>query len=431
MLDAIRTVLSYVRLEQLPDDWELLPVGDLLLETQYGMNAPSSVDGNTAIVGMKDIKGGNVLFNNLARANVSDAELTSYCLHSGDLLINRTNSLDQVGKVGIVRSNVRAVFASYLVRLIVDRAQIEPGYLNYWLNTDSAQRTIKRIATPAIGQTNVNPTEFQKYCLVPLPPISQQNKIFEILSSWDDAIDRKTRIVAAKLTAQSAALRTIFGETHIQKSERVLMPLSAITDRVSRKADGANHPVMTISGKAGFLRQDEKFSRFMAGKSVERYTLLKRGEFAYNKGNSITYPQGCIYCLNQDTALVPHVYISFRLHDGLNGDFYAHLFQAGFLNRQLARLINSGVRNDGLLNLNIKDFFGCRVPVPSADEQARVAGMLGDMRREIRLLERELDCLKKQKRGLMQKLLTGEWRVPVRDGEVEEMAVRAAEEVVQ
>jgi type I restriction enzyme S subunit len=188
---------------------------------------------------------------------------------------------------------------------------------------------------------------------------------------------------------------------------------------------------MTISGKAGFLRQDEKFSRYMAGVSVENYTLLKAGEFAYNKGNSKTYPQGCIYRLEQDTALVPHVYISFKLHDGLYADFYAALFRSGFLNRQLARLINSGVRNDGLLNLNIHEFFGCKVPVPSMDDQVRTARLITIARQEVTSLESQIRLMKKQKDGLIQKLLTGEWRVSVRDGDVDALAARVTEEAAQ
>jgi type I restriction enzyme S subunit len=108
---------------------------------------------------------------------------------------------------------------------------------------------------------------------------------------------------------------------------------------------------MTISAKSGFLLQSDKYSRDMAGRSVENYVVLREGEFAYNKGNSLTAPQGCIFRLDRPTALVPHVYICFALKDGLNPAFYAHFFEAGALNPQLARLINSGVRNDGLLNL--------------------------------------------------------------------------------
>ena len=138
-----------------------------------------------------------------------------------------------------------------------------------------------------------------------------------------------------------------------------------------------------------------------------------RGEFAYNKGNSFTAPQGCIFQLNRPTALVPHVYFCFALDEGINKEFYRHLFEAGALNRQLSRLINSGIRNDGLLNLNADDFFACKLPVPSAEEQALIATILTAAKEEIALIETQFETLTRQKLGLMQKLLTGEWRAQV------------------
>ena len=168
---------------------------------------------------------------------------------------------------------------------------------------------------------------------------------------------------------------------------------------------------MTISAKAGFLMQSDKFARDMAGGSVERYTLLHEGEFAYNKGNSLTAPYGCIFPLDRPTALVPFVYFCFALNKGLDRQFYTHLFAAGALNRQLSRLINSGVRNDGLLNLNVDDFFNCKLPVPPIEEQRQIAAALAAAKKELSLLDAEIAAVTRQKRGLMQKLLTGEWRV--------------------
>ncbi|MFN8890918.1 MAG: restriction endonuclease subunit S, partial [Alphaproteobacteria bacterium] len=194
-----------------------------------------------------------------------------------------------------------------------------------------------------------------------------------------------------------------------------LCPLSIISTRVRRQNDGGNHPVMTISAKSGFRLQSDKFSRDMAGSSVDRYIVLHEGEFAYNKGNSLTAPYGCIFPLDRPTALVPFVYFCFALKPSMNREFFAHLFAAGPLNHQLSRLINSGVRNDGLLNLDPEDFFGCMVPVPPAKEQLAIASALSAAKQEIGLLETEIEALIGQKRGLMQKLLTGEWRVNPHD----------------
>lgn len=170
---------------------------------------------------------------------------------------------------------------------------------------------------------------------------------------------------------------------------------------------------MSISATIGFVPQREKFSKVIAGAQEENYIHLKRGEFAYNKGNSNAYPQGCIYRLTDyEEVSVPHVYLCFRPDSKLvDAEFYSHYFEQGMLNHQLSRLINSGVRNDGLLNLSPEDFFQTDIFVPPIQEQRLIACLLSKASDEIRLLAQSLERLKAEMRGLMQKILMGQIRV--------------------
>lgn len=244
-----------------------------------------------------------------------------------------------------------------------------------------------------------------------LPPLAAQHKIAAIFRAWDEAIENLATLRVAKKDWLTGLTQKLTGRGGVFPDEWDLKPLNAIATRVRRQNDGGDHPVMTISAKSGFLMQSDKFARDMAGSSVDRYTLLHEGEFAYNKGNSLSAKYGCIYQLDRPTAVVPFVYFCFALKSGLDANFYSHLFAAGALNHQLSRLINSGIRNDGLLNLNVEDFFGCKVPVPPIEDQRRIGETLTTAKHELSLLDEEIEALTQQKRGLMQKLLTGEWRV--------------------
>lgn len=276
-----------------------------------------------------------------------------------------------------------------------------------------ASSTIRKSISTESAGTKVKHTSPEKLLAldVDLPPLSEQRKIAEILRSWDEAIEKLEALRRAKRNRLTGLCQRLFGRGDAFPDRWELRPLSAISDRVRRQNGGNNHPVMTISAKSGFLMQSDKFRRNMAGSSVERYIVLHEGEFAYNKGNSLTAPYGCIFPLDRQTALVPFVYFCFALNKGLSREFYAYLFAAGALNHQLSRLINSGVRNDGLLNLNADDFFGCKVPVPTLDEQEKIASALSAAKDELALLDMRIEALTRQKRGLMQKLLTGEWQV--------------------
>ncbi len=292
-----------------------------------------------------------------------------------------------------------------------DDRQAVRDFIFYVMNSerfvaDATSRSF-RTGLPKINRPDLESIE------VLLPSLPEQRKIAEILRTWDEAIEKLEALRAAKRDNLTGITQQLIGRGGAFPQKWPLKPLSSIAARVRRQNGGGDHPVMTISAKSGFLMQSDKFARDMAGSSVERYTLLEEGEFAYNKGNSLTAPYGCVYRLDRPAALVPFVYFCFALKAGLDHGFYEHLFAAGALNHQLSRLINSGVRNDGLLNLNVEDFFSCRVPVPPLDEQSSIARTLSAAKQELTLLDDEIEALTRQKRGLMQKLLTGEWRVAV------------------
>lgn len=182
--------------------------------------------------------------------------------------------------------------------------------------------------------------------------------------------------------------------------------LCELVTPIKRKNDGGDHPLMTISAKRGFLLQSEKYSRDMAGQSAERYILLKEGEFAYNKGNSQTAPQGCVFSLERTSALVPFVYYCFALKQRMDVGFAKHAFKAGILNRELARYINSGVRNDGLLNLYADDFFRCSIALPPYPEQLAISEVLQSVEDDISRARDLLKSLAVAKFAVMRDLLT-------------------------
>jgi len=163
-----------------------------------------------------------------------------------------------------------------------------------------------------------------------------------------------------------------------------------------------------ITSTQGFVPQSDKYSRFMAGDSLQNYVELRRGEFAYNRGNSKTYPLGCIFRLNEwDEAAVPNVYISFALDESqVDAGFASQFFAAGGLNDQLKRVITSGARSNGLLNISVDDFFACRMPVPPLLEQRRIADVLGSLDEAILSTQAVVEQARRVKDGLLQDLLT-------------------------
>ncbi|EFK2851783.1 TPA: restriction endonuclease subunit S [Escherichia coli] len=281
----------------------------------------------------------------------------------------------------------------------------------------------KQITEQSTG-TKVKHTSPDRLCSVIglIPPLLEQKKIAQILSTWDKAISVTEKLLANSQQQKKALMqqlltgkKRLLNENGVRFStEWEFKRISEIATRVQRKNDAAEHPILTISSLSGFVRQDERYSRYMAGESVKNYILLKKGEFAYNKGNSKTYEFGCIFDLEAyEAGLVPHVYVCFRLKNGLSHRYFKYLFEADYLKPQLGALVNTGVRNNGLLNIKPTEFMQTKVPVPCFEEQESIADMLYNSSRTIRVLQDKLACLKDEKKALMQQLLTGKRRVKV------------------
>lgn len=248
---------------------------------------------------------------------------------------------------------------------------------------------------------------------VNVPPSDEQERIARCLELWDGAIDTTESLLANSRKQKLALLQDLILRTQHTKHWKPI-PLRKIAERVQRRVqdEESEIPILMISSSRGFVRQDEKYVRYMAGKSVENYILLNKGEFAYNKGNSKLYEFGCMFPLEAfERGLVPHVYVCFAMSDQCEPQFYKYLFQADYLHDQLGALVNTGVRNNGLLNIRPNDFLGVKVPLPPLEEQRQIAAVLETATTHTKCYEQDLAALKLQKQALMQQLLTGKRRV--------------------
>lgn len=163
------------------------PLGTALRASDYGVNAALTVEANGhPVLRMGNIQDGRIDLSDLKWGEVTAAEANALALSEGDILFNRTNSRDLVGKVALVREPTDCLYASYIVRLSVDRAVADPYYLFAVAHSTRAQDAFKSIATPGASQSNINPTNLKKHP-VPLPELATQQAIAAQLRSVEDA----------------------------------------------------------------------------------------------------------------------------------------------------------------------------------------------------------------------------------------------------
>ncbi len=163
-------------------------------------------------------------------------------------------------------------------------------------------------------------------------------------------------------------------------------------------------PTLTISASNGWMKQEDRFSGNIAGKEQKNYTLLHKGELSYNHGNSKLAKYGTVFSLQSyEEALVPRVYHSFKVEEG-NTDFIEYYFATKLPDRELGKLISSGARMDGLLNIGYKEFMGIQLLFPKTKEQECIANYFRNLDHLITLHQRKCDQMKELKKYMLTKM---------------------------
>ena len=170
----VRALLSDV----LNREWPVVDLGSVVHETQYGLSINAGSEGQYPMLRMMNIEDGLCVENDIKYVDLSEKDFETYRLVDGDVLFNRTNSYELVGRTGVYELEGDHVFASYLVRIKTVPEKLEPKFLTLYLNSDFGRRQVLAYATKAVSQANVNASNLLRV-RVPLPPLDVQKQLLE------------------------------------------------------------------------------------------------------------------------------------------------------------------------------------------------------------------------------------------------------------
>ena len=242
---------------------------------------------------------------------------------------------------------------------------------------------------------------------------TEQNKIGSFFAELDSLIEEKR----VKLDKLKKLKQAYLGKMFPKKGFRVPevrfkgftgeweeVVLSDLVVEVTRKAEAnSTAPVMMISASDGFINQSEKYSSDNAGSSLKNYTLLKKGELAYNHGYSKLRNYGSCFTLNCQEARVPFVYHTFSLKYD-DPQFYGLYLNSGLFDKELKKRVASSARMDGLLNITFADYTSLVVLRPNRSEQKKIASFFQNLDNLINLQQQELDKLANIKSACLSKM---------------------------
>jgi type I restriction enzyme, S subunit len=428
---------------RIPKDWEVFKLSEVVPRAEYGISVSLDDEVGIPVLRMNNLKNGEVDITDLKKSSSSKA--ANLLLQPFDVLFNRTNSIEHVGRTAIWRGQIeQASFASYLVRLVPEQSKLIPEYLNIWLNLPSTQILIRGYATPGVHQVNINPTNLRKVLIALPQEVSEQRHIAEILETVDDAIAHTSSLITKLKQIKAGLLHDL---------------LTCGLDEDGHLRDPEAHPEEFKDSALGRIPRDWDVMPIQkAASQVPGSTVI--GPFGSNLLADDYRSTGVPVVFVRDIKVNgfqwnSYIYVEYRkarqllAHSVLPGDLlatkmglppciasvYPEWMAPGIITADIIRLrpdtpiatsewlsmfinsdavirqvrgITGGVTRD---KVTLQDFRKLLVALPNRKEQKLIMNILDTHDTRIRKEEAYLNKLKLQKQGLMHDLLTGKVRV--------------------
>ena len=182
--------------------------------------------------------------------------------------------------------------------------------------------------------------------------------------------------------------------------------LGDVVKEITRNDPESEAPIMMITANNGFIEQSERYAFNNAGESLKKYILLKKGELAYNHGASKLRPYGSCFALTTaENARIPFVYHCFSA-ENQNAEFMSIELNGAEIENQLRKIVSSGARMDGLLNISFDEYTSVSVLLPGTEEQDRIADFFRHLDNLITLHQRKCALLFSSLQALISMIFT-------------------------
>jgi len=417
--DAVPVGYQRTEVGVIPEDWDLNPLGSLIVSTDYGSSAKSHARGAIPVLRMGNLQDGKIDWGDLVYTS-DEREIEKYKLSLGDVLFNRTNTVELVGKTSIFDGKRPAVFAGYLIRIKCKPSVLEPRFLNFVLNAELSRKFSAKVLSVAVSQANINAQKLRTY-LIPTPCFREQEAIAEALSDTDALIESLEQLIAKKRQVKQGAMQALLtGKQrlpgfHDEWKNRALGELGStygglIGKTKSDFGDGSARYITFMNVMSNVIIDCSAFERVKISASESQNRVMK-GDLLFN-GSSETPEEVAMSSVVMEN--IPNLFLNsfcfgFRLRDGASAD---GLFLAYYLRSSEGReLMKSLAQGSTRYNLSKGAFLKAPLRLPTLSEQIAIATILSDMDTELTELETRLAKTRQLKQGMMQELLTGRIRL--------------------
>ena len=392
--------------KNLPSGWKVVRLGDIAEKSilKNRNNLIKLVLSNSAIDGL--VAQNEYFDKDIAnKENIQDY----YIVDLGDFVYNPR--ISQSAPTGPINRNMLSKgIVSPLYTVFTVQDEILAKFLAYFFKTIVWQNQVKSVANYGARYDRINITDNTFFSLkILLPPLDEQEKIAEILSTWDEAINLTINLIESKKQFKKALMQNLL-TPKIRfpqfKDEWKKIKMNDIFTEIDERSVANNQYEILSVTLNGIVPQNTHFKKRIASKDNSGYKILRYGNLVIGMN---LWMGGIDILINQNIGIVSPAYRIFKIDDKYNIYFLRNFIKT---KKMLELYVLHSEQGASVVrrNLNLSELLEEKIKLPNLKEQQKIAEVLTACDDEINLLNLKLENLKKQKQGLMQKLLKGEIR---------------------
>src|SRR5690625_4290318 len=373
-----------------------------ILDFKNGVNAKKDQYGKgIKFINVLDILNNNYITyeNIIDKVDISEETLENNKVEYGDILFQRSSeTVDEAGTANVYLSIKPVTFGGFVIRG-KKKGEYNSLFMNYLLKGDFYR---KQVEQKAAGSTryNIGQKSLEEIYFVS-PSLVEQQKIADILSTWDWAIELKENLIKEKEEQKKGLMEVLFEPDNTWETIKLGEVLKNKSKRGFPELE-----LIAVTMREGVIRRDELDRKDTSSENKENYKLVEPNDIVYN---TMRMWQGVSGISNYRGIVSPAYTVLQPDTERVAPHFIAYLFKLKSIINVFRRYSQGLVKDT--LNLKYPNFSNIKLKIPPLRKQKLISQILSTRDNEIDLLNQELELLKEQKKGLMQLLLTGIVRV--------------------
>ena len=405
---------------KIPEGWKESKIKSLIYIDKNSLSRKTPKDYEFEYISLSDVNKGSIS-KNIQRIKFNEAPSRARRIVSeGDILFSTVRP-NLEGHCRI-KKLIENTIASTGFAVLSPKTKTDTEYLYQYLYSINIKKQIYALVVGS-NYPAVNSSDVGNLKIVFPENFKERKAIADILSTWDEAIEKTEKLIKEKEKKfKQMSKWFLFGHKRVSlkcsglkkgaffsfSKDWELLKIGKVAKEVSVRNNNSNAIVLSCSKYDGLVNSLDYFGKKVFSDDTSNYKVVKKWQFAYPSNH---VEEGSIGLLEHcDEGIVSPIYVVFEtnqeqvyspfLYKLLKTEIFRHIFQVS---------TSSSVDRRGSLRWN--EFSTIKIPVPSIEEQKNIAETLNTAQDEINLMKQLSEKYKKQKQGLMQKLLTGEWRV--------------------